>query len=550
MNTEIILYKQQLAANPDFNITPDYGWSYTGSGGVDWDVLKQKITKIAGVSRILYQSDLLVEGVQYRFRVNVSGRTAGSAAFKCSVGGSNIASIGVNGIFDYTFIADGTDIVFDTTSAFDGSFSKFSITEYPEAYSLDLVDDIGVPLNFNIDDIFDLSKRKTTFSKTVKIPGTHNNNIAFDKVYKINSEDLFIPTKLSRVIILNSGIQIFDGSLSLDLITKNISDGIERITYSVTMFGELVSILDKLGESTIKDLDFARWDHAFDDISVFRSSGVSDLVEALPQIYDNSVAGYIDSQTILLTKNATSISSATYKGNSCVQINFATPHSFAIGDDLCIRTENNLLSGTHVCVDVPSANALIIAMKYSNLTSTTFTNCKVEKREWHGEGYYYPMQDNGSWMKECVNGDVDTNYGSITGQLVVGRLYTVISLYGDDFTGMGLDPVTLTAMTITEGCTFVAESVPPGDPYGTPVTVPNWTQGSVLRRQIPQTQQDAKLQNKTYNANHWYLQDFIPHIFVNEVWDKMFQFINYYFVPSVWYCYFCHRFLSVNSAFA
>jgi len=41
---------------------------------------------------------------------------------------------------------------------------------------LDLYEDVDIPLNYSIIDVRDPDKRKTSWSKTIKVPGTKNNN--------------------------------------------------------------------------------------------------------------------------------------------------------------------------------------------------------------------------------------------------------------------------------------------------------------------------------------------------------------------------------------
>lgn len=529
MNTEVILYKQQLAINENFNLVPEYGWTFNGSNGVEWDKEDQKIIKLTGTSGSLYQSGILVPGVLYRVRFNVSGRTTSSAAFKCDASGATHVAIGLDGLYDVTFYADGTDILFETTNTFDGAFSKFSITEYPNTFSLDLYNDVSIPLNFSIDDLFELGKRKTTFSKTIQIPGTKNNNIAFNHVYKINSEDLYVPTKLSGVVILNSGIQVFSGSLSIDNITKVIRDGIEEIEYNVTVFGNLVDIFDKLGNKTIKDLDFARYDHTFDIETILRSSGTSWTVGGLQEINDNSTSPstFIDNQTVSYSKVANSIGSYSYGGYARVEINFSTAHSFAIGDDVTLVSENHLLSGEQTVVYI-YGNNIVLNMLWSNLVTTSITNLVVQKRTWHSKGYYYPMIDSGSWMRECINGDIAPSNTNTAGQLTQGKLYTVKYLVpDDDFSNIAKDPVTGSAMTVVEGCTFLAVQTGSYFP-NTPTTPTIWANGTILLTHDLEVN-GAKLYYKKLFANHWFPTDFIPHIYVKEVWDKMMQLINYYY---------------------
>ena len=41
---------------------------------------------------------------------------------------------------------------------------------------LDTFEDLGISLNYQIEDIIDITKRKTNYSKTIELPGTPINN--------------------------------------------------------------------------------------------------------------------------------------------------------------------------------------------------------------------------------------------------------------------------------------------------------------------------------------------------------------------------------------
>ena len=51
---------------------------------------------------------------------------------------------------------------------------------------LDTYDDWDISLNYKIQDITDISKRETSFSKTIIIPGTKINNEFFENIFDLN----------------------------------------------------------------------------------------------------------------------------------------------------------------------------------------------------------------------------------------------------------------------------------------------------------------------------------------------------------------------------
>jgi hypothetical protein len=145
------------------------------------------------------------------------------------------------------------------------------ITElYVEDVRLDLYDDIGFDLNYQIDDIKDFSARNTNYSKTITIPGNANNNKLFGHIYNISSAnnyfnsnpDLpnigynFDPSRQASAKIFLNKIQVFKGVLRL--LEVKVKDGM--IEYECAVFGELGGFINDIGKllnnkTKVEDLD-------------------------------------------------------------------------------------------------------------------------------------------------------------------------------------------------------------------------------------------------------------------------------------------------------
>jgi len=142
------------------------------------------------------------------------------------------------------------------------------ITEiFIEGVRLDLYDEIGAELNFNIDDIKDFSSRNTNYSKTITIPGNANNNKVFGHIYNFGSaNNYFISNPLlpnvgfnfdaskqaSAKIFVNK-IQVFKGVIRL--LEIKINNG--AIDYECAVFGELGGLANAIGNKTLEDSEFA-----------------------------------------------------------------------------------------------------------------------------------------------------------------------------------------------------------------------------------------------------------------------------------------------------
>jgi len=117
-------------------------------------------------------------------------------------------------------------------------------------YKFDVTNDVGIPLTYQIDDIKDIGSRNTSFSKTITLPGTDNNNKLFgmffspqkfiDKNLSLSQPDAnvgtyFNPNISTDIQLFKDGMQIFTGTMKLLQVNK--TEGV--FEYEVALFGEL-----------------------------------------------------------------------------------------------------------------------------------------------------------------------------------------------------------------------------------------------------------------------------------------------------------------------
>lgn len=139
---------------------------------------------------------------------------------------------------------------------------------YIEGQKLDVSKGEASLLTFAIDDIKDFSSRNTTFSKTIVLPGTANNNRLFGSIFDVkiqnpyNSEQDNVGTNFNASVgasclIFQDRLQVFKGTLRmLEVVIDN-----NQIEYEVSVFGELGGLVAALGNLRLEDLDFSDYDH-------------------------------------------------------------------------------------------------------------------------------------------------------------------------------------------------------------------------------------------------------------------------------------------------
>lgn len=138
--------------------------------------------------------------------------------------------------------------------------------------SLKLTDDIPVSLNYAIADIKDPSRRNGAFSKTIKLPGVDVNNIFFEHVFEVNASTLnFNPMLKTPCYVLQDSIEVFRGYLKMIDIEVELVNDIQKITYSVVIFGENSDLFVTIGDNKLQDLDMSSFNHVYNRVNQYNS---------------------------------------------------------------------------------------------------------------------------------------------------------------------------------------------------------------------------------------------------------------------------------------
>lgn len=127
-----------------------------------------------------------------------------------------------------------------------------------EGNRLDVQSGLDFSFNYQVSDIRNPETRSTEFSKTIRCPGTANNNTLFGHIFDVmvsnptttttpNIAVNFNPNKKAAVSVLVDTLPVFDGVIQLRRI---IIEG-EKINYEVVMIGRLSNIFTRIADSKI-----------------------------------------------------------------------------------------------------------------------------------------------------------------------------------------------------------------------------------------------------------------------------------------------------------
>lgn len=132
---------------------------------------------------------------------------------------------------------------------------------------LDVKEGTNFPLNFQVGDIRDLTQRKGTFSKTITLSGTKNNNTLLNNYYDVNIKaGTFDINRLTKCTVLQNGIPIItDALLQLTNVRKvQLTDAYEQgVEYDVLIKDSQAEFYTQITNLELTDLDFSDCNHEF-----------------------------------------------------------------------------------------------------------------------------------------------------------------------------------------------------------------------------------------------------------------------------------------------
>jgi hypothetical protein len=140
---------------------------------------------------------------------------------------------------------------------------------------LDVSENLALPITFSIGDIRDLSSRKGTFSKTVTLAGTKNNNDLLGHYYDVNIEaGTFNLNTLTKCQVIQNGVPILDEAL-LQLVSVNKVQSNNRfedeVSYEVLIKDTRAEFFTAITNANLTDLDFSDLDHVFSSTNIAAS---------------------------------------------------------------------------------------------------------------------------------------------------------------------------------------------------------------------------------------------------------------------------------------
>ena len=159
---------------------------------------------------------------------------------------------------------------------------------------LDVSENLALPITFSIGDIRDLSSRKGTFSKTITLAGTKNNNELLGHYYDVNIQaGTFNINTLTKCQVIQNGVPILDEAL-LQLVSVNKVQSNTRyedeVSYEVLIKDSRAEFFTAITNANLTDLDFSDLDHVFSSTNIagsFSNTVADGYKYVMPYIQSN-----------------------------------------------------------------------------------------------------------------------------------------------------------------------------------------------------------------------------------------------------------------------
>ena len=174
---------------------------------------------------------------------------------------------------------------------------------YPNQISLDLeANAVSIALQYSIDDVRNIDKKNTNYSKTITLPGTKKNNLAFGGLFDVNSTfDQFNPNLKTTARIVVDSSPVLEGYLQLKSVKKLNNADLQgnKISYEVVVFDDSVDFMQSIGDKLLignndpsDDLDFSDSDHVYNQSNI-ENAWTSDYTNTYQYpLLDKNTEGY------------------------------------------------------------------------------------------------------------------------------------------------------------------------------------------------------------------------------------------------------------------
>jgi hypothetical protein len=174
---------------------------------------------------------------------------------------------------------------------------------------IELFKDESIGINLSVQNIQDISKVFTDFSQSFTVPASAVNNSVFKHYYEnaIDLDSTLIDQRLRRNAFIEIDRTPFrSGKIQLE--KANLKEG-QAESYTITFYGDLVTLKDLFGEDKLSDLDYSNVSnpYSYSDVKDRLTDGATDYDVRYPLISSDRLWSYADATSTDIRMNAINI---------------------------------------------------------------------------------------------------------------------------------------------------------------------------------------------------------------------------------------------------
>jgi len=164
---------------------------------------------------------------------------------------------------------------------------------------LDTYDNTDISLTYQISDIEDITLKKSSFSKTIILPGTPVNNKYFKNIFDVNidiSNTSYNPKKALPVSVQIGDEQIFTGNLQL----LNVITNQKQVDYEIVIVGVFKNIITSFADYYLNQLNLDEYNHYRNNNTIANSwDNIISINNPISAVFSTPGVGYTYPITVL-----------------------------------------------------------------------------------------------------------------------------------------------------------------------------------------------------------------------------------------------------------
>jgi hypothetical protein len=137
---------------------------------------------------------------------------------------------------------------------------------YVNDVRLDIFQDEEISINLSVQNVQDISKVFTDFTQGFTVPASATNNGVFSYYYRNDIVGGFDGRLRASARIEINSLPFRTGVVELESVQLK---GTEPYAYTLTFYGDVVTLTDLFGEDYLYDVDFSEFNHEYTDTQVF-----------------------------------------------------------------------------------------------------------------------------------------------------------------------------------------------------------------------------------------------------------------------------------------